>query len=490
MGARSIRMPDVGEGVAEAEIVEWSVKVGDLVREDQVVAAVMTDKATVEIPTPVAGTVVALGGGVGDVLAVGAELIRIEAPGLPDSPSPPPPKGSSKAAAPAPRAPANPPPTHTAPAAEPARAEKARVEAPPPSDAGRGPVDAIADRVGRGPLDAIADRAGRAPVDAIADRVGRGPVDAIADRAGRGHRPRLQGGAPRPAGEKPLASPAVRLRAREAGVDLRFLGGSGPAGRITHDDLDAFIARPPEAPAKAPGRQPNMAIETVKVVGMRRRIAQNMAESSRRVAHFAYVEEIDVTALEELRAALNARPTEERPKLTMLPFLMLAVVKAVADFPQVNAHYDDDNDAIERFGAVHLGIATQTPAGLMVPVVRHAETLGLYEAAREMRRVAEAARQGVAQREELSGSTITITSLGALGGIASTPIVNRPEVAIVGVNKIVVKPAWRDGGFVPRKTMNLSSSFDHRVVDGYDGATFIQRVRTLLEAPASLFIED
>jgi 2-oxoisovalerate dehydrogenase E2 component (dihydrolipoyl transacylase) len=439
VGQRSIKMPDVGEGVAEAEIVEWSVKVGDLVREDQVVAAVMTDKATVEIPTPVAGAVIALGGGIGDVLAVGAELIRIDAPGLPDSPAAPPPKGVAKAAAAAP--------------------------APPPAAASAAPV---AER-------AHADEA---------------PSAAPIPPPRRAVPPEPQRGAPRPPGEKPLASPAVRLRAREAGVDLRFVRGTGPAGRITHDDLDAYVARPPEAPAKAAGKQPNLAVETIKVVGMRRRIAQNMAESSRRVAHFSYVEEVDVTALEELRAALNARATEERPKLTMLPFLMLAIVKAVADFPQVNAHYDDDNEVIERFGAVHLGIATQTPAGLMVPVVRHAETLGLHEAAREMRRVSEAARQGAAAREELSGSTITLTSLGALGGIASTPVVNRPEVAIVGVNKIVVRPVWRDGGFVPRKTMNLSSSFDHRVVDGHDAATFIQRVRALLEAPAALFIED
>ena len=439
MGARSIKMPDVGEGVAEAEIVEWSVKVGDLVREDQVVAAVMTDKATVEIPSPVAGTVIALGGGVGDVLAVGAELIRIDAPGLPDSPPAPAPKGLGKAAAAAPAPPAAP-----APAAAPQPiAADTQAEPPPP------------------------------------------PAPAPPPRA---FPPQPQRGAPRPPGEKPLASPAVRLRAREAGVDLRFVRGTGPAGRITHDDLDAYIARPLEAPAKA-GKEPNLAVETIKVAGMRRRIAQNMAESSRRVAHFSYVEEVDVTALEELRAALNARATEERPKLTMLPFLMLAIVKAVADFPQVNAHYDDDNEVIERFGAVHLGIATQTPAGLMVPVVRHAETLGLYEAALEMRRVSEAARQGVAAREELSGSTITLTSLGALGGIASTPVVNRPEVAIVGVNKIVVRPVWRDGGFVPRKTMNLSSSFDHRVIDGHDAATFIQRVRALLETPAALFIE-
>ena len=271
---------------------------------------------------------------------------------------------------------------------------------------------------------------------------------------------------------------------------MRFVHGSGPAGRITHDDLDAFIAHPPDAPAKGLGRQPNTAVETIKIVGMRRRIAQNMAESARRVAHFSYVEEIDVAALEELRATLNARAAEGRPKLTVLPFLMLAVVKAVADFPQINAHYDDDNDILTTYGAVHLGVATQTPVGLMVPVVRHAETLGLYEAAREMRRVSEAARSGAALREDLSGSTITLTSLGALGGVASTPIVNRPEVAIVGVNRIVVKPVWRDGGFVPRRTMNLSSSFDHRVIDGYDAATFIQRLRELLEAPASLFIED
>ena len=435
MGARSIRMPDVGEGVAEAEIVEWSVKVGDLVREDQIVASVMTDKATVEIPTPVAGAVVALGGAVGDVLAVGAELIRIEAPGLPDSPPPPPPKGAAKAAA----------------------AQALAEPAPPPAP--------------------VAEKAHEAPPSAPS----AAPLRLVSTAPQRG--------APRPAGEKPIASPAVRLKARHAGVDLRFVHGTGPAGRITHDDLEAYIAKPPEAPATAPGRHPNLSAETIKVVGLRRRIAQNMAESSRRVAHFSYVEEVDVTALENLRAALNVHATEVRPKLTMLPFLMLATVRAVADHPQVNAHYDDDNEVIERFGAVHLGIATQTPVGLMVPVVRHAEVLGLYEAAREMRRVSEAARQGVAAREDLSGSTITLTSLGALGGIASTPVVNRPEVAIVGVNKIVVRPVWRDGGFVPRKMMNLSSSFDHRVIDGHDAATFIQRVRALLEAPATLFIE-
>jgi 2-oxoisovalerate dehydrogenase E2 component (dihydrolipoyl transacylase) len=429
MGVRAIKMPDVGEGVAEAEIVEWAVKVGDLVKEDQVVAAVMTDKATVDIPTHVAGTVVALGGAVGDVLAVGAELIRIDAPGLPDALLPAPPK--SRAAT-----------------AEPSTKPEAAEPAPMP------------------------------PVRA---------TPAEAPQPPRASEP--QRGAPRPPGEKPLASPAVRLKAREAGVDLRFVRGSGPAGRITHQDLDAYIARPPE-PSKRSGRAPNKAVETIKVAGLRRRIAEKMAESARRVAHFSYVEETDVTALEELRASLNARASEERPKLTLLPFLMLAIVKAVGEFPQVNAHYDDESDVITRFGAVHLGVATQTPNGLMVPVVRHAETLTLYQCASEMRRVSEAARQGVAARDELSGSTITLTSLGALGGVASTPIVNRPEVAIVGVNKIVVRPVWRDGGFVPRKVMNLSSSFDHRVVDGYDAATFIQRLRALIEAPATLFIEE
>jgi 2-oxoisovalerate dehydrogenase E2 component (dihydrolipoyl transacylase) len=426
MGVRSIKMPDVGEGVAEAEIVEWAVKVGDLVREDQVVAAVMTDKATVDIPTPVAGSVLMLGGAVGDVLAVGAELIRIDAPGPPDPAVPTAPKSTPQKPEPEPA------PTAKSEAAEPA--PRAAAEAPP-----------------------------------------------------RPHEP--QKAAPRPLGERPLAAPAVRLKAREAGVDLRFVRGSGPAGRITHPDIDAHIASPP-GPSKPSGRAPNEAVETIKVVGMRRRIAENMAESARRIAHFSYVEEVDVTALEELRAALNARATEERPKLTVLPFLILGIVRAAGEFPQINAHYDDENGVITRFGAVHVGVATQTPNGLMVPVVRHAETFGLHECAREMRRVSEAARLGVAARDQLSGSTITLTSLGALGGIVSTPIINRPEVAIVGVNKIVVKPVWRDGAFVPRKVMNLSSSFDHRVVDGYDAATFIQRLRALIEAPATLFIEE
>jgi 2-oxoisovalerate dehydrogenase E2 component (dihydrolipoyl transacylase) len=455
---RIVKLPDVGEGVAEAELVEWHVKVGDSVLEDQVLAAVMTDKATVEIPAPVGGIVVALGGEVGDKLAVGAELVRLEVAGAAgeaeaDIAAKPRQAGASAAAA-----------SDNVVAMRPASGGSVRRE-PAEIEMGAGAAAHVAART-----DLDAGRAATAL---------RTPLPRSLPGAG---------GPPRPAGEKPLAAPSVRKRAREAGVDLRQVRGSGPASRITHDDLDAFLQGTPGTPA-ATGRVANTAVETVKVIGLRRRIAQRMAESKRRAAHFAYVEEVDVTALEELRAALNA---EERPghvRLTLLPFLMQALVKAVADFPQMNAHYDDDNDVVERYGGVHIGIATQTPAGLMVPVVRHCEARGLWECAGEAQRLAQAAREGRATREELTGSTITITSLGALGGIVSTPVINRPEVAIIGVNKQVIRPVWQDGQFVPRRMMNLSSSFDHRIVDGYDAARFIQRIRALLEAPATIFIE-
>jgi 2-oxoisovalerate dehydrogenase E2 component (dihydrolipoyl transacylase) len=269
---------------------------------------------------------------------------------------------------------------------------------------------------------------------------------------------------------------------------LRQVRGSGPAGRIRHEDIDLFLRGDGPSPGLA-GRRPNTAVEDVKVIGLRRRIAQRMAESTRRVAHFSYVEEIDVTALEELRAALNAREGQGRPRLTLMPFLMLALVRAIADFPQMNALYDDENEIIQRHGGVHIGVATQTPSGLMVPVVRHSEARDLWDCAAEAQRLAAAARDGRASRDELSGSTITITSLGALGGIVTTPVVNRPEVAIVGVNRQVVRPVWQSGQFAPRKMMNLSSSFDHRVIDGYDAAQFIQRIKSLIETPATLFIE-
>jgi 2-oxoisovalerate dehydrogenase E2 component (dihydrolipoyl transacylase) len=429
MGTRIIKLPDVGEGVAEAEIVEWHVEVGQSVLEDQLLAAVMTEKATVEIPSPVAGTVVALGAEVGSVLAVGAELVRLEVAG----------EGNAEVAA-APREAATPSP------APPAPVERPRAPVPPPSPAPAAP-SAPAPPVTRAPL-----------------------------------------GPPRPPGEKPIASPAVRRRARDAGVDLRQVRGTGPAGRIGHEDLDAFLRVGAKA-GKPAARTANTEVETVKIIGLRRRIAQKMAESKRRVAHFSYVEEVDVTALEALRATLNAENRPDRPRLTLMPFLMQALVKAVADFPEMNALYDDEAETLERHGGVHIGIATQTPAGLMVPVVRHCETLSLWDCAAEVQRLAEAAREGRASRAELTGSTITITSLGALGGIVTTPVINRPEVAIIGPNKQVVRPVWQGAQFVPRTMMNLSSSFDHRVIDGYVAARFVQRIKGLLEAPATIFIE-
>ena len=426
MGVRIIKLPDVGEGVAEAELVEWHVAVGQSVLEDQILAAVMTDKATVEIPSPVAGTVLALGVEVGGVLAVGAELVRLEVAG----------EGNEEVAA-APREAAAPQsPAPTAPASQ-APASQAPISRAPTS---------------------------RAPTS-------RAPI-----------------GPPRPPGDKPLASPAVRRRARDAGVDLRQVRGTGPAGRIGHDDLEAFLRGAPKS-ATATGRTANTSVETVKIIGLRRRIAQKMAESTRRIAHFSYVEEVDVTALEELRATLNGENRPDHPRLTLMPFLMQALVKAVAEFPEMNALYDDEAETLERHGGVHVGIATQTPAGLMVPVVRHCEARGLWDCAAEVHRLAEAARAGRATSAELSGSTITITSLGALGGIVTTPVINRPEVAIIGVNRQVVRPVWQGAQFVPRTMMNLSSSFDHRVIDGYVAARFIQRLKALLEAPATIFIE-
>lgn len=295
---------------------------------------------------------------------------------------------------------------------------------------------------------------------------------------------------PRQPGDKPLASPAVRKRALDAGIELRYVHGSGPAGRILHEDLDAFMSKPHSAGGQAPsGYAKRTDSEQVPVIGLRRKIAQRMQDAKRRVAHFSYVEEIDVTALEALRQQLNSKHGDSRGKLTLLPFLVRALVVALRDFPQINATYDDEAQVITRHGAVHVGIATQGDNGLMVPVLRHAEAGSLWSNAGEISRLANAARNNKASRDELSGSTITLTSLGALGGIVSTPVVNTPEVAIVGVNRMVERPVVIDGQIVVRKMMNLSSSFDHRVVDGMDAALFIQAVRGLLEQPACLFVE-
>lgn len=424
MGTHVIKMPDIGEGIAQVELVEWFVKVGDLIAEDQVVADVMTDKATVEIPSPVSGKVLALGGQPGEVMAVGSELIRIEVEGSGNHVDTP----QAKPAEPAP-----------APAAVQAAARpEPRVE----------------------PQPQVAATQATAPI------------------------------VPREAHDKPLASPAVRKRALDAGIELRYVHGSGPAGRILHEDLDAFISKPQSSSGQAPGGYGKRTdSEQVPVIGLRRKIAQRMQDAKRRVAHFSYVEEIDVTNLEALRQQLNAKHGESRGKLTLLPFLVRAMVVALRDFPQINATYDDEAQVITRHGAVHVGIATQGDNGLMVPVLRHAEAGSLWSNASEIARVAHAARNNKASREELSGSTITLTSLGALGGIVSTPVVNTPEVAIVGVNRMVERPMVIDGQIVVRKMMNLSSSFDHRVVDGMDAALFIQAVRGLLEQPACLFVE-
>ena len=286
-------------------------------------------------------------------------------------------------------------------------------------------------------------------------------------------------GAPGPEGERPLASPAVRLRAKEAGVDLWQVPGTGPAGRISHEDLDTFVAlgRQPVAA----GLRRNTGIEEIKVVGLRRRIAEKMALAAARIPHITYVEEVDVTGLEDLRAKLKAEMSVDRPRLTMLPFLMRAIVKAIGEQPIMNSHFDDEAGVIYRHGGIHIGVATQTDTGLMVPVVRHAEARDLWDCAAELNRLGEAAKTGTATREELTGSTITITSLGALGGVVTTPVINHPEVAIVGVNKMAVRPVWDGQRFIPRKMMNLSSSFDHRVIDGWNAAVFVQRVKTLLE---------
>ena len=295
-------------------------------------------------------------------------------------------------------------------------------------------------------------------------------------------------GAPRSEGEKPLASPAVRLRAREAGVDLRQVSGTGPAGRITHEDLEAYFARGAQKPGIA-ALAPDTSVKEVKVVGLRRKIAEKMAIAKSHIPHITYVEEIDVTSLEELRATLNSKKRADQPKLTILPFLMRAMVKAIADQPHLNALYDDEANIIHQHGGVHIGIAAQTPNGLVVPVVKHAEARTLWDCAAEVNLLADAAKTGSATREQLSGSTITITSLGSMGGVVTTPVINYPEVAIIGVNKIMVRPVWDGTNFIPRKMMNLSSSFDHRVIDGWDAAVFIQRIKTLLETPALIFVE-
>jgi 2-oxoisovalerate dehydrogenase E2 component (dihydrolipoyl transacylase) len=405
------KLPDLGEGTVESEIGEWNVAVGDLVEEDAVIGTMMTDKAAVELNSPVTGTVLKLAGEPGDMIAVGSPLIVFETDGdaVPDV-EPEPVKADS-------------PVVDEAPAA--AAAATAAPEVPP-----------------------------------------------LVHHNG-----------------KVMTSPAIRRRAKEAGIDLSAVPGSGAGGRILRKDFDAFIkgqgtAAPVHKPAAAAP-----ADQEVKVIGLRRMIAERMTEANREVPHFSYVEEMDITELESLRQHLNSRKADKSDRLTLLPFLGMALIRALRQFPQCNTTYDKNRNVLLRHGAVHLGVATQTPDGLKVPVVRNAHQLGLDELAAEIRRVTEAARNNTAKKDELSGSTITITSLGKLGGIVSTPVINLPEVSIIGVNRAVERPVVVDGQVAVRLMMNLSSSFDHRFVDGYDAAAMIQEIREMLEHPATIFID-
>ncbi|WP_175744608.1 dihydrolipoamide acetyltransferase family protein [Burkholderia ambifaria] len=445
MGIHVIKMPDIGEGIAEVELVAWHVEVGQTIKDDQPLADVMTDKAAVEIPSPVAGKVLALGGRIGEMMAVGSELIRVEVEG----------NGNLKPGAKARDAEAD---ATSRPAAADAPAKSSKVtEATEAHDASK----------------TARHTAERAPAEPRRTEHAAPPRTALAP------------------GERPLASPAVRQRAWDMGIELRYVRGTGEAGRILHADLDAYARTGGTAAggAQARGYDERNDETEVPVIGLRRAIARKMQEAKRRIPHFSYVEEIDVTELESLRSELNRRHGDTRGRLTPLPLLIRAMVIALRDFPQINARYDDEAGVVTRYGAVHMGVATQTDSGLTVPVLRHAEARDVWSISAEIARLADAVRANRAQRDELTGSTITISSLGALGGIMSTPVINHPEVGIVGVNRIVERPMIRDGAIVARKLMNLSSSFDHRVVDGADAAEFIQAVRGLLERPALLFVE-
>ena len=413
MTVRTIRLPDVGEGIAEAELVAWHVGVGDVVTSDTVVAEVLTDKATVEIYAPVAGTVSFIRGEPGDVLAVGSDFVGIDT------------------AEPSTAEPSTTEPSTTEPSTTEPSATEPSAESPP-------------------------------SVPTSPNAVARGA--------------------------QPTAAPAVRDRARTLAIDLDRIDPSDPSGRITHEDLDRYLIGATRIPSSSERATARAATTEIPVIGMRRKVAERMT-AALRIPHITYVDEIDMTALEHLRASLaTEHPDRARP--TVIPFVVRAIVLGVADQPHLNATFDDEArpEVLTTYGAVHVGIATQTPTGLIVPVIRDAESLDLWETAAELTRVTAAARDGSAKREELTGSTITITSLGALGGLVTTPIINHPEVAIVGINKMQTRPVWDGTSFQPRRMMNLSSSFDHRVVDGWDAATFIQRIKTLLEEPALLFV--
>ena len=415
----TFNLPDIGEGIAEAEIVAWHVKVGDRISEDQPLADMMTDKATVEMESPVAGIVTKVAGEAGDVIAIGSMLVEIET------------------------------------ATDVSQGESTvHVEA----------VATVEDE-----LPHAAEPVATEP-EVVQERPAVVPAQSLSISAD----------------QKTTASPAVRQRAKELGVELTDVKAAG--GHVRHADLDAFLAYGSGQGYRASHISARRDDENVKVIGMRRRIADNMAASKRHIPHFTYVEEIDVTAIEAMRADLNAN-RGARPKLTMLPLLIVAICKTIPQFPMINARYDDENGVVTRHGAVHLGMATQTDAGLMVPVIRDAQDRNIWQLATEIARLADAARSGAAKSEELSGSTLTVTSLGPLGGIATTPVINRPEVAIIGPNKIVERPMFVGDTIEARKLMNLSISCDHRVVDGWDAANYVQALKKLMETPVLLFAD-
>ncbi|MGB0488447.1 MAG: dihydrolipoamide acetyltransferase family protein [Candidatus Poseidoniaceae archaeon] len=422
MGIFAFKLPDIGEGVVEGEVVEWMVAVGDTVKEDDPILSVMTDKATVEIPSPTDGVVKSLVGEPGTILAVGQVCIEFETDG----------EGTPVEEAPAPVEEV----VEEAPAPEP---EPVKEEAAP-----------------------LAPTAAPAPAPT--------PVVVAAP------------------GARPLASPAVRQRARESGIDLTTVAGSGPAGRITHGDLDSWKEAGSPVAAAGPSRAARTGTTEVPVIGLRRKISESMTASYTTIPHFSYFEEVDITHLDELRVHLNSTRTDGQPKLTYLPFIMQALVKALGENPVCNALFDDEKGVVTRHDAVHLGIATQTDRGLYVPVVKHVEAQDIWQSASEMQRVSQAARDGTAGLAELTGSTFTITSLGRMGGLGATPIINKPEVGILGVHNAVDTPVVRNGQIVIRKMLRLSSSWDHRVVDGWDGAMLVQRLKALLENPATIFM--
>jgi 2-oxoisovalerate dehydrogenase E2 component (dihydrolipoyl transacylase) len=464
MGRYIVKLPDIGEGTTEAEIVKWHVMPGQEIREEDPLVDIMTDKATVEIPAPVAGTVVAIEGEVGEKRAVGSQLVTLDVAGAGNVAD-----GTTSAAR----------------STKPAPPFKQPLTPTLSPQAGRGSPKAKP-RTGEGQSVVTKKGNGGAAVTPLSrpeNSVGGEGGEAVRAEPGEGIRPAVA----RVPAAKPLASPAVRRRAWDLGIELQFVPGGGPAGRITQDDLDAYAANGARPGSGVTALARRDGVEEVPITGLRRAIAEHLQLSKRHIPHFSYIEEVDVTALEELRVELNARH-ESRGHLTLLPFLVRAIVNAVAEHPQVNSRFDDDAGILHRHNAVHVGIATQTDAGLLVPVLHHTEACDVWQAAAEIARLADVARAGKATRDELTGSTITVTSLGALGGLAATPVINYPEVAIVGVNRIAERPVVRDGQIVIRKMMNLSSSFDHRIVDGWAAASFIQRIKNDLEQPALLFV--